>query len=213
MADMDVRVLVVGSFGANCYLVMSGEGREALLIDPGADAPRIVGLIQAEGARVKYIVNTHGHVDHIGANAAVKQATGAELLIGEEDAGRLTNPAASLSLLSPEPAPPARPDRTLAEGDEVACGELTFKVLHTPGHTPGGICLYSEEQGVVFTGDTLFQAGIGRTDFPGGSYETLLQSIREKLFTLPDDTQVLPGHGPASTIGDERAGNPFVRGG
>ncbi|MCL6450915.1 MAG: MBL fold metallo-hydrolase [Acetobacteraceae bacterium] len=204
---MIVRSVTVGPFGANCYLLACPQTGEAALIDPGGDPVAIMGLVARTGARVRFIINTHAHVDHVGANADVKRLTGASILIHEADAPLLTNPVRNLSLLSPVTSRPASADRTLSDGEEIEVGTLRLKVLHTPGHTPGGICLHVG--GLLFSGDTLFAGSVGRTDFPGGSMERLLESIRVKLSPLDDATRVLPGHGPATTIGAERSRNPY----
>jgi hydroxyacylglutathione hydrolase len=200
--------LVVGPLQVNCFILADERTKDAVVIDPGDDAKDILKVISDKGFKVKYIVNTHGHFDHVGANGAVKEATGAEILIHEGDAPMLahtTKQAASFGLSSPSSPPP---DRHVKHGDVISAGEVVLKVLHTPGHSPGGISLL--EQGMVFTGDALFAGSIGRTDFPGGDLVTLLRSIKANLMTLPDDTKVFSGHGPASTIGDERRDNPFL---
>jgi hydroxyacylglutathione hydrolase len=203
-----VRCLPVGPLQANCYLVGCLRKREIAIVDPGGEANRILAEVAASGFHVKYIINTHGHSDHIAANQPVREATGAELLIHALDADMLTNPSRNLSLLTGGRLECQPPDQLLAAHDELELGEVTLKVLHTPGHTPGSICLLSS--GVVLTGDTLFAGGIGRTDFPGGSFKQLIRSIRDQLLVLDDSTEVYPGHGPASTIGAERYGNPFL---
>ncbi|MFZ5923664.1 MAG: MBL fold metallo-hydrolase [Bacillota bacterium] len=202
---MIVKCVPVGALDTNCYIVGCEESREALVIDPGAEPDKILAALRASGLVCKLIVNTHGHVDHIMANRAVKEATGAPIAIHGKDARALSDPVANLSVLVPPdasdaPSPP--PDRLLDEGDVVAAGCVRLRVVHVPGHTPGSISLVGD--GLVFSGDTLFAGGgIGRTDFPGGSYETLLGSIK-KLFTLPSQTVVYPGHGPSTTIGEEK---------
>lgn len=205
---MKIIVLPVGPIQANCYLVYDEETKECMVIDPGAEGDRIVKEIQKNGLKVKYIVNTHGHSDHIGANQEVKEATGAELLIHEEDSSMLTSAAQNLSLYLGKNIDRPAPDRRLRDGDVLDVGQVRFTVLHTPGHTRGGICLLSGK--TCFTGDTLFEMGIGRTDFPGGSYSQIIDSIKSKLLVLDDDVAVYPGHGAHSTIGRERSGNPFL---
>jgi hydroxyacylglutathione hydrolase len=200
--------LVVGPLQVNCFILADEKTKDAVVIDPGDDAADILKIVKDKGLAVKYIVNTHGHFDHIGANKAVKEATGAELLTHEADAQLLAS--ASLQArafgMNAETSPP--PDRFVKHGDVIAAGEVSLEVLHTPGHSPGGICLL--EQGMVFTGDALFAGSIGRTDLPGGDLKALLHSIKTNLMVLPDETKVFSGHGPASTIGEERRENPFL---
>lgn len=198
----------VGMLGANCYLLGDKESREALVVDPGGDVPRILQELNKQGLKLKYIINTHGHYDHVAGNDQLREATGAEVLIHSLDAEMLTSSRGNLSLLMGFNLALKPADRTLAEGDILRLGEIELKVLHTPGHTPGGICL--QGAGFVIVGDTLFAGSIGRTDFPGGSYTQLLQSIRNRLLTLPDETEVYCGHGPQTTIGEEKVSNPFL---
>jgi len=207
-----VKMLPVGPLLTNCYIVGCEETKEGAIIDPGGDADRILATVEETGLTVKYVINTHGHFDHILANRKVVEATGAKLAIHPKDEpmllAKLSGLANFFGLGGIIPSPP--PDLLLEEGDELLVGKLRFKVLHTPGHSPGSISLYNEEEGVVFAGDVLFNGGIGRTDLPGGSYRTLMESIRNKLLTLPDETIVYPGHGPPTTIGKERRSNPFL---
>jgi len=206
---MKVIAMTVGSLGTNCYIAYCEETKKAVVIDPGGDAHKILSAIRQNDLTVEYIINTHGHADHVLANAQIKEATGAPLAIHEADAGMLANAKQNLSFylgggLNCGPA-----DILLKDGDVINVGTISFKVIHTPGHTPGGICLLAGD--VLFAGDTLFAESIGRTDFPGGSYRQLITSIKEKLMVLPDDVKVLPGHGPATTIGYERVMNPFIQ--
>lgn len=206
---MKIIAMQVGNLGTNCYIVYSEQTKEAMIIDPGGDAGRILTSVGNAGLRVKYIVNTHGHADHVLANMKIKEATGAELLVHKEDAGMLTSPQLNLSTFIGGGAVCGPADKVLADGDTLDIGELNFAVLHTPGHTPGGISLYCE--GILFSGDTLFAESVGRSDFPGGSHRQLVESIRQKLMVLDDEVKVYPGHGPETTIGWERRMNPFIQ--
>lgn len=205
-----IERLVVGPLQTNCYIVGDEVSGEGIVVDPGGDADLILETVQSRKLNVKLIVNTHGHFDHIMANGKVMEATGAPLAIHPSDAGMLSNPLRSFALFVGKihPSPPA--NVWLEEGSMVELGSVKLEVLHTPGHSAGSVSLWCAKEKVVFSGDVLFNLGIGRTDFPGGSYRVLLQSIREKLFTLPDETVVCPGHGPETTIGFERAHNPFL---
>ncbi len=212
---MIIRALAVGPIQANCFILGCEETRQAAVIDPGDDADRILTLLAEDRLTVATIINTHGHFDHVGANKRLKEVTGADLLIHSIDAPMLSqlSQMAGAMGMSTENSPPA--DRLLEDGDVVSFGNHTLKVIHTPGHTPGGICLYCEymEGGVIqkaaFVGDTLFAGSIGRTDFPGGDFDTLINGIRTKLFTLDDDVKVYPGHMNNTTIGVEKRTNPF----
>lgn len=206
---MILKALALGPIMANCYIVGCDRTKEAAVIDPGDEPDRLLMTLAEEKLTVKYILNTHGHFDHVGGNNRMKKATGAELIIHAADAPMLDslNTAASSFGLTAENSPP--PDRTVDEGDQIAFGDIAMKVIHTPGHSPGGISFHSD--GVVFVGDTLFAGSIGRTDFPGGDFNTLIASVKNKLFPLGDDTKVYTGHGPATTIAQEKQGNPFLR--
>ena len=210
---MIVKGLEVGPFMSNCFIVGSDETREGMIIDPGAEPERILRTVDDSGLSIKLIVATHMHADHIGALAKVKEATGAEFAAheaeGSKKEGHGLNQMLS-SLLGDDFRAPSEPDRLLREGDVIEIGELRFTVLYTPGHSPGGICLVGH--GLAFVGDTLFNFSIGRTDFAGGDYDQLMHGIHSKLMILPDETRVLCGHGPDTTIGFERRRNPFVLG-
>jgi glyoxylase-like metal-dependent hydrolase (beta-lactamase superfamily II) len=205
-----IESLVVGNLQTNCYIVADDQSAVAIVIDPGGDAPAILDTIERHNWTVRMVVNTHGHFDHIMANKAIVEATGAPLAVHADDAPMLTNPMRSFSVFAGMLSPSQAPTVELTEGSVVEVGSIKLTVLHTPGHSPGSISLYNAGEKVVFSGDALFQMGIGRTDFPGGSMPVLLKSIREKLFTLPDDTVVYSGHGPSTTIGYERANNPWL---
>lgn len=205
---MILKVLPVGPFLANCYIVgedMTGDG---MVIDPGDNADDILGEISLLALSVKVIVLTHAHTDHIGALKEVRDATNATIAIHADDSAALTRGAVSRSLGFSYPTPPPA-DRLLHDGDEIRTGDLSFTVLHTPGHSPGSICLFGE--GVLFSGDTLFRGSIGRTDFGGGSYDRIMDSLSNRLMKLPPATVVLPGHGPDTTIGQEKEENPFLQ--
>lgn len=208
---MIMKMLTVGPFAANCYIVGSSTTKEGMIVDPGAEPERILETVKQTGLSISLIVITHAHIDHVGALRQVQRSTGAQFAIHEAEKGLvLSAPIRMLTSLgvSPIKSPP-RPDRLLKDGDRIDIGDLHFEILHTPGHSAGGICLSGH--GVVFSGDTLFNLGIGRTDFPGMSRQRLMKSIHEKLMVLPDETIVYPGHGPPTTIGDERRGNPFLQ--
>ncbi|MFW6080334.1 MAG: MBL fold metallo-hydrolase [Desulfosalsimonas sp.] len=206
---MILKALAVGPIMANCYILGCERTKSAAVIDPGEEADRILMKLAEENLTLKYIINTHGHFDHVGGNSQLKNASGAKLVIHKADEpmlAELGRAAASFGL-SAENSPP--PDKTVDEGDAISFGDISLKVLHTPGHSPGGISLLTDK--MVFVGDTLFAGSIGRTDLPGGDYNTLISSIKAKLLVLDEDTKVYTGHGPATTIGQEKRVNPFLR--
>lgn len=206
---MIVKQLSVGPIQTNCYIVGCEETKEGVVIDPGDEPERILAEVEKSGLTVKYILNTHAHFDHVMANKALVEATGAPLALHPLDLPLLRqNGGAMFFGMTVSPSPD--PDIELAEGDAIEFGTHTFQVLYTPGHTPGHVSFYEAEVGIIFDGDVLFASGIGRTDLPGGNYETLINSINEKLMVLPDETTVCSGHGPVTTIGRERAGNPWL---
>jgi glyoxylase-like metal-dependent hydrolase (beta-lactamase superfamily II) len=207
---MIFETVVVGQLGVNCYILGSPQSKEGIVVDPGAEPEKILAAVNRLGLRITHVINTHGHFDHIGGNRRLLEATGATLLIHEADVPFLTRAAATASAygLSADDSP--APQQFLTDGEEITSGTIRIKVLHTPGHTPGGCSLYVAQAGIVFTGDTLFADSVGRTDFPGSSHEALVAGIRAKLFTLPDETVVFPGHGPRTTIGREKRHNPYL---
>jgi len=203
---MEIRTFQVTPFIVNCFAVK--DGNEVLIIDPG-DAPASL-FRYIEGCTVRTIVNTHCHCDHCGGNAALIEKTGAELAIHKEELPFLRAMEIQAQVFGVSVTPSPDPNRFLQEGDAVGVGSVSLKVLHAPGHSPGHIMLLGE--GYVFCGDVLFQGSIGRTDLPGGDYHQLMDSIQKKLLTLPDETVAYPGHGPFTTIGEERRTNPFLAG-
>lgn len=206
---VQVEQLVVGFLESNCYIAYCTESRKAIIIDPGEDADNILEIIERLNLKPAMIVNTHAHGDHIGAIREIKERFDIPLAIHEADAEMLVNPNLNLSSMFglPIAAPPA--DILLKDNDTIEFEDRVIKVLHTPGHTPGGISLLLDKH--LFTGDALFRMTIGRTDFPGASHEQLIQAIRDKILPLPDDTIVYPGHGGTTTVGDERKDNPYLQ--
>ena len=205
---MKYELVIVGALETNCYLVYCEETRACAVIDPGADPEKIISAIADLELKPVIVLNTHGHVDHIGGNSDIVGKYRVPLAMHTADTGMLqVSDYIELSLLlGARNSPP--PDRLLAEGDEIAVGRLTLRVMHIPGHTAGSVGFVAA--GVLFSGDTLFCGGVGRTDLPGGSWKDLEQSIRERILTLPEETIVLPGHGPWTTVGQERDSNPFL---
>ncbi|MBL7084869.1 MAG: MBL fold metallo-hydrolase [Candidatus Omnitrophica bacterium] len=196
--------IVVGPMQVNCYILGSPSTHEAIVVDPGAEPEKIKDKIKRHGLKINCIVNTHGHADHIGANAHLA----APVYIHRLDAHFLNNPQLNLSNMLGLTLDLPAPAKLLEEGQKLTVGSISLEVIHTPGHTPGGICLKADK--FCLTGDTLFAQGIGRCDLPYASEKDLLASIREKLLVLPDKLVIYPGHGPSSTIGEERKGNPFI---
>ena len=207
------EILPVGMLVCNCSVLGDEDTREAVVIDPGDEVEKILGVLTRHNLKTKYIVATHAHLDHVGGIEQLQRATGAAVLMHEADLPLYDNLGMQAEMLGMSPPGIVEVDRFLNEGDTLACGSMTLEVLHTPGHSPGGLSLHlAGDRGRLFSGDTLLQGSIGRTDLWGGSYEDILRSIRTRLLIFPDDTPVFPGHGPATTIGDERARNPFLKG-
>ena len=210
---MIIRTLPVGPLQTNCYLVGCKETRLGAVIDPGGDAPDILAAAEQGQLKIQYILLTHAHFDHIGAVAEVAQATSGlsrtPVALHPDDLPILrARGGATMFGIFIRPSPD--PSLALFDGQVIEVGALRLQVLHTPGHTPGHVTFHAAQARAAFDGDVLFQMGIGRTDFPGSSFHQLMDSIRNKLFTLPDDTIIYPGHGPATTVGDEKRGNPFL---
>ncbi|MEW5937114.1 MAG: MBL fold metallo-hydrolase [Candidatus Thermoplasmatota archaeon] len=208
--DLHVERLVVGPLLTNCYIIWDEHSGEGAIIDPGEDPGAILSRIADLGIEVRCYIATHCHFDHIAAIAPLKRRIGAEFLIHEGDISFVEDAKNAAQRWGFEIEQPPMPDRYMSEGEIIRIGGGALRVIHTPGHSPGGVSLY--EEGRVFAGDCLFQGGIGRTDFRMGSFDILAKSIRTRLYTLPDDTAVYPGHGACTTIGNERRHNPFVRG-
>ena len=212
---MIVETLVVGAIQTNCYVVGDERTGEGMIVDPGGDAGQILAAVERLQLQVRYVVNTHAHFDHTLANGEVmrdlgkRQETPPRLAVHAADAPMLAQGGGARWFGMPS-APSPQPELLVEDGDVLGVGPLSFQVLHTPGHSPGSISLYCAAEKALFDGDVLFRQGVGRTDLPGGSWRTLLQAIQGRLFALPDDTVVYPGHGPATTIGWEKRDNPFV---
>lgn len=203
-----VKQLSVGPLQVNCFLVACRKTHQAMVVDPGEEGGRILQLADREGLTIGTVVNTHCHFDHIGANRQVVEATGAQLMLHAADLPLLQNARNHAQVYGLSVASSPDPDRLIDQGDSFLVGEQSFRVFHVPGHSPGSVCLLGG--GHLFVGDVLFAGSIGRTDLPGGDFDLLVEGVRERLFTLPDETIVHPGHGPDTTIGQERRHNPFV---
>ena len=208
----EIITIPVGALEVNCYIVWDADTLEGVIIDPGADAAEIEAAVRKEGIMVKCVINTHGHFDHVGADGVMKAAFGAPVSIHPKDAALMADAHEHGIFFGVNTPQQSEPDILLEDGQVIEFGPLKLKVIHTPGHTRGGVCLYMEDGKVLFTGDTLFAGSVGRTDFEGGSMEDLMSSITGRLLPLGDEVRVLPGHGPESTIGEEREINPFLAG-
>ena len=204
------EILPVGPLQCNCSIVGDESSREAIVIDPGDEISAILDILKKHNLTVKQIVVTHAHIDHVGGAMKLKQATGAPILLNENDSALLAMLDVQASWLGMRPPGDVTIDQSVVEGDVVKAGSLQAQVMHTPGHTEGSICLLFAPQKVLIAGDTLFAGSIGRTDLPGGNYKKIIDSLQGKLLSLADETLVIPGHGPATTIGRERESNPFL---
>jgi hydroxyacylglutathione hydrolase len=209
---MLIETFPVGPLQCNCTILGDKETGEAIVIDPGDEIGRIERRLNENGLRLRQILITHAHIDHVGGALKLKHLTGAPIFMNENDIALLRSMAMQAAWLGVAPPETAPPDESLREGQTVGLDRFPAQVLHTPGHTQGSICLHFASMKLLVAGDTLFAGSIGRTDLPGGNYPQIIDSIRSKLLVLPDETRVLPGHGPETSIGRERAANPFLQG-
>lgn len=207
-----IETLPVGPLACNCSILVDETTRDAVVIDPGDEAPKIVAAIRDAGARTVFLLHTHAHFDHIGATGAIQKATGAPICLHPDDRFLYDQLASQGRMFGFAFDPPAEVNRWIADGETFEFGESRIRAIHTPGHSPGSTCFLLEgDPAVLFAGDTLFRDSIGRTDLWGGSFSTIEESIRNRIYSLPDSLRVVPGHGDETTIGREKAGNPFVR--
>jgi hydroxyacylglutathione hydrolase len=205
------EILPVGPLQCNCSVIGDEGSREAIVIDPGDDIEDVLGLVRKHNLRVRQIVITHAHIDHVGGAMKLRAATGAPILLNQNDYALLKMLDVQANWIGMASPGKVEIDQSLGQADRVTAGALAADVIHTPGHTEGSICLYFPAEKKLIAGDTLFAGSIGRTDLPGGSFEKIIRSINEKVLALPDETVVVPGHGPLTTIGEERESNPFLR--
>ena len=204
------EILPVGPLQCNCSVIGDESTREGLVIDPGDDIEDVLTLVRKHNLQVKQIVITHAHIDHVGGAMKLRAATGAPILLNQNDYALLKMLDAQAAWIGVAPPGKVEIDHSVAQADSIKTGSLSADVIHTPGHTEGSICLYFPAEKKLIAGDTLFAGSIGRTDLPGGSFEKIIRSLHDKVLELPDDTVVIPGHGPLTTIGDERQSNPFL---
>jgi hydroxyacylglutathione hydrolase len=206
------EILPVGPLQCNCSVIGDETTREAIVIDPGDEIEQVLGLVRKHHLQVKQIVVTHAHIDHVGGAMKLRAATGAPILLNQNDYALLKMLDVQAAWIGVATPGKVEIDQHLGHADTVTAGALAAQVLHTPGHTEGSICLYFPTENKLIAGDTLFAGSIGRTDLPGGSYEKILHSLHDRVLALPDETVVVPGHGPLTTIGEERESNPFLQG-
>jgi glyoxylase-like metal-dependent hydrolase (beta-lactamase superfamily II) len=205
------EILPVGPLECNCSIIGDETTRDAMVIDPGDDILDVLAIIQKHNLQVKKIIITHAHIDHVGGAMKLRQSTGAPILMNQNDYALVKMLDVQAAWLGMTPPGEVKIDGSMSDGDTVDAGPLVANVIHTPGHTEGSVCLFFPGQQKLIAGDTLFAGSIGRTDLPGGSYDKIIRSLHEKVLALPDRTVVVPGHGPLTTIGDERESNPFLK--
>ena len=204
------EILPVGPLQCNCSVIGDETTREGLVIDPGADIEQVLALVHKHHLQIQQIIVTHAHIDHVGGAMKLRAATGAPILLNQNDYALLKMLDVQAAWIGMPTPGKVEIDQSLGQADMVKTGNLAAQVLHTPGHTEGSICLYFPAESKLIAGDTLFAGSIGRTDLPGGSFEKIIRSLHERVLALPDETIVVPGHGPLTTIGDERESNPFL---
>ena len=204
------EILPLGPLQCNCSVIGDESTREGLVIDPGDNIEDVVSIVRKHNLQIKQIVITHAHIDHVGGAMQLRAATGAPILLNQNDYALLKMLDAQAAWIGVAPPGRVEIDHSVAQADSIKTGSLSADVIHTPGHTEGSICLYFPAEKKLIAGDTLFAGSIGRTDLPGGSFEKIIRSLHDKVLELPDDTVVIPGHGPLTTIGDERQSNPFL---
>ena len=205
------EILPVGPLQCNCSVIGDETTREAMVIDPGDDIEDVAAIISKHNLKVKQIVITHAHIDHVGGAMKLRALTGAPILLNQNDYALLKMIDVQATWVGMESPGEVKIDAELAHGENLSAGSLSANVLHTPGHSEGSVCLYFPAEKLLIAGDTLFAGSIGRTDLPGGSFEKIMRSLHQSVLALPDDTVVIPGHGPKTTIGDEREGNPYLK--
>ncbi|GJQ59101.1 MAG: MBL fold metallo-hydrolase [Candidatus Scalindua sp. AMX11] len=205
---MIIKKVVVGPLEVNCFIIACEESKKAAIIDPGGDADDIINTIENEGLKPEFIINTHAHFDHVGAVKTLQEHFKIDFLLHKDDLFLIDTLDKQVMMFGLDQVEKPEVNKFVSGGDTVTLGQLTIKIIHTPGHTPGGVCYFVDE--TLFVGDTLFAGSIGRTDFPGSSYDQLIHSIKENLFPLGDNVTVYAGHGPSTTIGNEKAHNPFL---